>query len=88
MPAHPVLRLLTALLVLTGASAVLLLGATLIRHVSGVHGGLVLTAWAMAFAVLFPVGLATLAVLAPYAARRPARSIVPNAGWKVPRAGQ
>ena len=88
MTAPSTLRLLTTALVLVGAIAVLMLGATLIRHVAGLHGGLVLFGWAVGFAVFLPLGLAVAAVVAGSGVRWPHRAIVPNAGWKVPGAGQ
>lgn len=88
MTARPALRLLSHVLVLGGASGVVALGATLIHEVGGLRGGPMLVAWSLGFAVLLPVTLAALAILAPRAGWRPTRRIVPNAGWKVPGAGQ
>ena len=88
MTAPSTLRLLTTALVLVGALAVLMLGATLVRHVAVLHGGLVLLGWAVGFGVLLPVGVVVAGVLAGSGLRWPHRAIVPNAGWKVPGAGQ
>lgn len=88
MSVPPPLRLLTTAFVLVGAIAVLMLGATLVRHVAGLHGGLVLLGWAVGFGVLVPVGVVVAGVLAGSGLRRTGRAIVPNAGWKVPGAGQ
>lgn len=88
MTARATLRLLINALVLGAAACVLALGGVLVRHVAGLHGAVGLLAWSMGFAVLLPVGLAAAAVLAGTVARGPAQQIVPNAGWKVPGAGQ
>ncbi|AXK73415.1 hypothetical protein DWG18_14760 [Lysobacter sp. TY2-98] len=81
-------RLLTTAFVLVGAFAVLTLGATLIRHVATLHGGLALLGWALGFAVLLPVGVAVAAIVGASGLHWPHRPIVPNAGLKVPGAGQ
>ena len=88
MTATRSVRLLTAAFLLAGAALVLMLAVTLVLHVAGgARSGLWLFAWVTAFAVLVPVGAVVVAVLAPIIPVRSIR-IVPNAGWKIPRAGQ
>lgn len=89
MTARPPLRLLIAALLLAGVVAVLVLGATLVRHlVGGSHAGPWLFAWSAGFAVLLPVSVTVAAVLAPVLPRRAARAVVPNAGLNIPGVGQ
>ncbi|GAB6196784.1 hypothetical protein [Lysobacter xanthus] len=89
MTARSPLRLLTAVLLLSGSLAVLGLGTTLVRHVAaGPQAGFALFAWAVGFAVLLPVGLTVVAVLPAALGLRRVRRVVPNAGWNIPRTGQ
>lgn len=89
MTARTSLRLLGTAGLLLGAAAVLVLGGTLVRQVAAAgHSRLGLFAWAAASAVALPVLLTLAAVAASLLARRPRAAAVPNAGWKIPGAGQ
>lgn len=89
MTARSLLRLTTIVLLLAGAAVVLALGTTLVRHVAGgVSDGVWLFAWSAGFAVLLPVALTFVAVLAPVLRGSAAPAFVPNAGRKIPGAGQ
>ena len=89
MTTGPTFRLLSSATLLAGAAGVLLLGARLVRHVVGAAGGgLALFAWSVAFAVLLPVLITAAALLTRVHVGRPHRSVIPNAGWKIPGAGQ
>jgi hypothetical protein len=83
------LRLLTATFLAAGAVAVLVLAATLVRHVmGGGHAGLWLFAWSAGFAVLLPVLVTVAAMLAPVLRGRATRAVIPNAGLNIPGTGQ
>ncbi|HZX80089.1 MAG TPA: hypothetical protein VFE72_03935 [Lysobacter sp.] len=78
-------RLFVVAALLAGAAGVLTLGATLVAHVaSGRGAGFGLFAWSAGFAVLLPVTMMLAALPRPM----PRTAVVPNAGWKIPGAGQ